>query len=368
MFGALRQYQHVFAATLAGQFQLDVDLAQARGYDTALEAYLDKDDIDDCRLQQPGVDHQCQFAIAPPLRRAAQEGARSRRHPPLRPLYPDRRRRRHRGVLSRGSQASSSPPSNRLGEDYGRALAEGLDPANGWMDLYPHKDKRSGAFSASVYGPHPYVFMNYQDSIDDMSTLAHEFGHALHSYLAMKSPALRRLPLRAVPGRRSPRPATSRCFRTIWWATPPTRRRRPRCWSSVWRGSGPRSSARPCLRSSNRRYTDTSKRGTPVTAALLEETYSDLVRRYYGPGIRLDADDGMEWAYIPHFYYKYYVYSYATGLTSGIAIADRVKRLGEPAAAAVPRHARGRGVGSSARTVGGRRASTSRRPTLSMLP
>ena len=58
------------------------------------------------------------------------------------------------------------------------------------------------------------------------------------------------------------------------------------------------------------------------------------MQRYYGPGYTLDEDDGMEWAYIPHFYYKYYVYSYATGLTSGIAIADRVKTLGEPAAEA----------------------------------
>jgi oligoendopeptidase F len=74
--------------------------------------------------------------------------------------------------------------------------------------------------------------------------------------------------------------------------------------------------------------------GTPLTAALLEETYRELVQRYYGPGYTLDEDDGMEWAYIPHFYYKYYVYSYATGLTSGIAIANRVKTLGEPAAEA----------------------------------
>jgi oligoendopeptidase F len=72
--------------------------------------------------------------------------------------------------------------------------------------------------------------------------------------------------------------------------------------------------------------------GVPITAALLEKTYRELVERYYGPGYTLDEDDGLEWAYIPHFYYKYYVYSYATGLSSGIAIADRVKTFGEPAA------------------------------------
>jgi oligoendopeptidase F len=71
--------------------------------------------------------------------------------------------------------------------------------------------------------------------------------------------------------------------------------------------------------------------GRPITATLLDQTYVDLIHRYYGPGFTVDENDGMEWAYIPHFYYKYYVYSYATGLSSGIAIAERVKELGQPA-------------------------------------
>jgi oligoendopeptidase F len=72
--------------------------------------------------------------------------------------------------------------------------------------------------------------------------------------------------------------------------------------------------------------------GTPITAELLDETYAGLVKRYYGPGFTMDENDGMEWAYIPHFYYKYYVYSYATGLSSGLAIAERVKEHGDEAA------------------------------------
>jgi oligoendopeptidase F len=74
--------------------------------------------------------------------------------------------------------------------------------------------------------------------------------------------------------------------------------------------------------------------GTPITAPLLEATYRDLVQRYYGPGFTVDADDGMEWAYIPHFYYKYYVYTYATGLSCGLALAERIRQEGDPAVAA----------------------------------
>jgi oligoendopeptidase F len=71
--------------------------------------------------------------------------------------------------------------------------------------------------------------------------------------------------------------------------------------------------------------------GTPVTAPLLDKTYRELLARYYGAGYTIDPDDGMEWGYVPHFYYKYYVYSYATGLAAGIAVADRIRALGAPA-------------------------------------
>ena len=71
-----------------------------------------------------------------------------------------------------------------------------------------------------------------------------------------------------------------------------------------------------------------------MTAVLLDKTYADLVRRYYGPGYTLGPDDGMEWSYIPHFYYKYYMFSYATGLSSGIALADQIEKGGEEAARA----------------------------------
>jgi oligoendopeptidase F len=329
MFGTLRQFQHALAATLAGQFQLDVDFARARGYDTALEAYLDKDNI--------------ALAVYKNLVATINENL------PLLHRYVDLRKKAL-GLdeihlydlyipLAEGVDVEVPFPEARsliraalepLGEDYGRALAVGLDPANGWMDLYPHTDKRSGAFSASAYGPHPYVFMNYQDSLNDMSTLAHEFGHALHSELAMNEQAyadFRYPPFLAE--------VASTCNESLLSDY------------LVSRATDPAEKAAllverlESIRATIFRQTMFAEfemvvhgfveEGTPVTAALLDETYSDLVQRYYGPGYTMDENDGMEWAYIPHFYYKYYVYSYATGLSSGIAIADRVKTLGKPA-------------------------------------
>jgi oligoendopeptidase F len=332
LLGTLRQYQHALAATLAGQFELDVAYARARGYDSALEAYLDKDDI------APAVYDNLVATINANL-------SLMHRYVEL--------RKKVLGLedihlydlyipLAAGPSAEVPFPEAReaiiealapLGADYAAALAEGLDPANGWIDLYPHRDKRSGAFSASVYGPHPYVFMNYQDSLDDMSTLAHEFGHALHSHLAMKAQpysSFRYVPFVAE--------IASTCNESLLSEYLVGRAADPaeRAALLVERLEGIRTTIfrQTMFAEFERQVHGFVEEGTPVTAALLDATYRDLVQRYYGPGFTIDDNDGMEWAYVPHFYYKYYVYSYATGLASGIAIADRVKRLGEPAARA----------------------------------
>ncbi len=332
LFGTLRQYQHALAATLAGQFQLDVDYARARGYDTALEAYLDKDDID------PAVYDNLVSTInanLPLLHRYVElrKKALGLDDIHLYDLYIPIAEGVAVEVPFADARTTILAALAPLGADYGAALAEGLDPTNGWLDLYPHRDKRSGAFSASVYGPHPYVFMNYQNSLDDMSTLAHEFGHALHSDLAMKAqpyPAFRYVPFLAE--------IASTCNESLLSdylvnkATDPAEKayllveRLETIRTTIFRQT--------MFAEFERRVHGFVEDGTPVTAALLDETYRDLLQRYYGPGYTVDENDGMEWAYIPHFYYKYYVYSYATGLTSGIAIADRVTTLGEPAAEA----------------------------------
>jgi len=332
LFGTLRQYQHALAATLAGQFQLDVDYARARGYDSALEAYMDKDGID-TKVYDNLVS--TINANLPLLHRYVELRKKTLglEDIHLYDLYIPIVEGVAVDVPFADARTNILTALEPLGADYGATLAMGLDPANGWMDLYPHRDKGSGAFSASVYGPHPYVFMNYQDSLDDMSTLAHEFGHALHSDLAMKTQpyaGFRYVPFLAEIASTCNESLLSEYL--VSKATDPAEKayllveRLETIRGTIFRQT--------MFAEFERRVHGYVEEGTPVTAALLEETYSDLVQRYYGPGYTLDEDDGMEWAYIPHFYYKYYVYSYATGLTSGIAIADRVKALGEPAAEA----------------------------------
>jgi len=211
-----------------------------------------------------------------------------------------------------------------LGPEIMKVLEHGMEPANGWIDVYPNAQKRSGAFSASVYGRHPYVLMNYQDSQDDMSTLAHEYGHALHSHLAMEAQpysSYRYVPFLAE--------VASTCMEALLsdYLVANAQTDEERAYLLADRMENIRQTIyrQALFAEFEMTVHGFVEEGTPVTASLLDETYAGLVKKYYGPDYTLDPDDGMEWAYVPHFYYKYYVFTYATGLSSGIAIADNLR-------------------------------------------
>ncbi len=329
LFGTLRKHEQSLASTLAGQVRLNVAYARARGYDTALAAYLDKDNV------SPAVYDNLVSAVnanLPLLHRYVELRKKALGLADIRiyDLYIPIVAGVEKDIPFSEAQKILPEALKPLGAEYGQRLVEGLDPKSGWLDLFPHQDKRSGAFSASTYGPHPWVFMNYQNSLDDMSTLAHEYGHALHSDLAMKAqsyPDYRYTTLLAE--------IASTCNEMLLsdYLVARADSEAEKAYLLVERLESIRTTIfRQTMFAEFERAIHTlHEQGVPLTAAKIEATYRELVQRYYGPGFTVGADDGLEWAYIPHFYYKYYVYSYATGLSSGIAIADRVRELGEPA-------------------------------------
>ncbi len=328
-FATLRQYQHALAATLGGQFKLDVSYARARGYDTALEAYLDKDGL-------PVAVHDNLISAVnanlQPLHRYVELRRKVLGYDDLHiyDLYVPMVQAAEMDIPFKEAMAILPAALEPLGEEYVQLMSHGLDPSNGWIDVYPSNDKGSGAFSASVYGRHPYVKMNYQDSLDDMSTLAHEYGHAIHSALAMEHQPYHNY--RYVPFLAEIASTCNEAFLSDYLVEQSQSDAAKAGILAAELESIRTTIYRQTLFSEfERRVHGYIEEGTPITADLLDETYSDLIMRYYGPGFTLGENDGMEWAYIPHFYYKYYVYSYATGLSCGLAIAERVKTEGQPA-------------------------------------
>ncbi len=196
--------------------------------------------------------------------------------------------------------------------------------------LYPNKAKESGAFSSSVYHIHPFVKMNYFNEYEDLSTLAQELGHALHSHLSsenqpyvtspylpfiaeiastMNGKLLSDYMLKRVKTDDERLYLLNRLIETIR--------------TTIYRQT---------LFAEFELLAHTeAEKGTPLTADLLDGIYRKLIAQHYGPGLTIDANDGMEWSYVPHFYYKYYLYVYATGLSSGIALSERVLTGGEKA-------------------------------------
>ena len=324
MMGVLRQYQHAFAATLGGQAEFDVTLARSRNYDTALEAYLDKDNLD------PAVYHTLIATITAnlePLHRYVElrKNVMDVDEVHLYDLYVPM-------LVTTGSEVPFPQARDTiqsalapLGEEYVAMLTEGLDPASGWLDLYPSDGKDSGAFCASVYGRKPYVKMNYFDSSRDMSTLAHEYGHAMHSHLSMENQSY--ADFRYVPFLAEIASTANEALLTDYLLAHATDDR-VRAGILLDRVESIRATIfrQTLFAEFELALHQFIEDGTPITASLLDETYASLVRKYYGPGFTMDPDDGMEWAFIPHFYWKYYVFTYATGLSSGIAISRLVQQ------------------------------------------
>lgn len=215
-----------------------------------------------------------------------------------------------------------------LGEDYLKILNEGFD--NRWIDVYENQGKRSGAYSAGVYGVHPYVLLNYTDTLDDVFTLVHEMGHALHSYLSNHTQSVTYAGYKIFVAE-----VASTCNEALLMqhllskTTEPKRRAYLiNHFLEQFRGTLYRQTM---FAEFELWCSEQTGKGQPLTAEALCEKYAQLNRLYYGEDIEADPEIALEWARIPHFYYNFYVYQYATGFTSAIALSQRILKEGRPA-------------------------------------
>ena len=215
-----------------------------------------------------------------------------------------------------------------LGGEYVGIVEEGLK--NRWVDVKENKGKRSGAYSSGAYGTNPYILMNWQDNVNNLFTLAHEFGHSVHSYYSRASQPY-------VYGDYSIFVAevasTTNEALLNEYMVKNTEDDQERIyllnhWLDGFRGTVFRQTM---FAEFEHLIHKMDQNGEALTADRLTEVYYELNKKYFGEDVAVDEEIGLEWARIPHFYYNYYVFQYATGFSAATALSKGILEEGQPA-------------------------------------
>ena len=214
-----------------------------------------------------------------------------------------------------------------LGDDYRAVLKEGFE--NRWIDVYENEGKRSGAYSSGA-DVHPFVLLNYTGTLDSQFTLAHEMGHALHSYLSHKhqTPVDSNYVIFVAE-------VASTCNEALLmeYLLSKTTDKAERIYLinhflDQFKGTLYRQTLFAEFELNIARM---AQNGQPLTAEVLSAEYRRLLELYYGPDMVVDDEIAMEWSRIPHFFMNYYVFQYATGYSAAIALSRKILAEGESA-------------------------------------
>ena len=214
-----------------------------------------------------------------------------------------------------------------MGDDYRAILKEGFD--NRWIDVYENVGKCSGAYSAGLR-KHPYVLLNYSGTLDSMFTLAHEMGHAIHSYLSNKHQPVTYSNYSIFVAE-----VASTCNEALLMQhllkTTKDKKRRAYLINYFLEQFRTTLYRQTMFAEFELEINRRNERGESLTAESLNALYHELNHQYFGDDIVIDKEIDLEWARIPHFYYDYYVYQYATGYSAAIALSRRILKEGAPA-------------------------------------
>ena len=215
-----------------------------------------------------------------------------------------------------------------MGEEYLSILKEGL--SGGWIDVYENENKRSGAYSWGAYGTHPYVLLNHKDNLNSVFTLAHEMGHAIHTYYSNKT-----------------QPITYSGY-LIFVAEVASTCNEALLMQYLMKNAADEKERRYLINHQLEEFRTTLFRqtmfaefeqivhkktadGEALTQEALNKIYHDLNVLYYGPDVVVDEEIDYEWMRIPHFYTSFYVYQYATGYSAATAFSKLILEGGQPA-------------------------------------
>ncbi len=328
-YGRMAEYKNTIAATVDAQFKQLRFFAKARKYNSTLEAALDRTEV------PVEVYHNLIDAVHNNLDKMYHYVALRKKMLGVQELhmydvYPSMVHDAAHDISIDEAKATVLEALQILGDDYVAMLKEGFTKR--WIDVYENEGKRTGAYSTGGGRPHPYVLMNYKDNLATMFTLAHEMGHALHSYLSTENQPVCTSSYVIFVAE-----VASTCNEVLLmhYLLGKTEDKHTRAYLinhflDEFKGTIYRQTM---FAEFERIMGELSEKGVALTADVLCREYKALNALYFGPDMVSDEGIALEWARIPHFFYNYYVFQYATGFSAAVAIANRIIAEGESAVA-----------------------------------
>ncbi|MBU5595209.1 oligoendopeptidase F [Amphibacillus sp. MSJ-3] len=322
-----RKFINTFSSTLSGQIKKDNALAKIRHYQSAREAALDQNNIPETvydNLIETVNDRLDLLHRYVKLRKKILGLDEMHMYDMYTPLVKDVDFKYSYEEAQEILIAGLAP----LGEEYIERLKEGF--ANRWVDVEENRGKRSGAYSSGAYGTNPYILMNWQDNLNNVFTLAHEFGHSLHSYYTRENQPYRYGDYSIFVAE-----VASTCNEALLNEYLINKTDDPKeklfllnQFLDGFRGTVFRQTM---FAEFEHLIHQLEQDGEALTPDTLTAHYYELNKKYYGNAVIHDKEIGLEWARIPHFYYNYYVYQYATGFSAAQALAAQILSDGQPA-------------------------------------
>ncbi len=323
-FGEFRKYINTLAAMYAGSVKMDTYYTDVRGYDSACERALFSNNVPvsvyDALIEavHNGLPTMKKYLE---LRKKVLGLERLNMYDLYVPMVDDV----DFSITYDEAKELVKKATAPLGERYSALLDEAYE--NHWMDVYENKGKTTGAFSCGVYGVHPYVLLNFTDTLDDAYTMAHELGHAMHSYFSSEANDFANHDYRIMVAEVAST-VNEVLLSKYLLKTETDKKKRAYILNHLLEGFRTTVFRQTLFAEFERKAHDMYKQGIPLTAETLNRTYYELNALYYD-GAHINRLQDIEWARIPHFYNAFYVYQYATGFCSAVAIADYILETGD---------------------------------------
>lgn len=329
MHGEYQKLENTFAAVLDSSVKGDVFYARARKYDSALESALDSDNISTDvynNLIDTVSDNLEPLHQYMELKKELLELDELHIYDTYKPLIEEVDLKFKYEETKEIIKKAVKP----LGEDYIEVVDEGFK--SGWIDVFENKGKRAGAYSSGCYGVHPYILMNYTQDISNLFTLIHEMGHAVHSYYSNKNQPYLYSNYKIFVAEVA---STLNENLLLDYMLENAENREEKLYLLNYFLEGFRGTVyrQTMFAEFEKMIHQSVEAGESLTSQAMQKMYRKLNQKYFGEALVIDKKLDYEWARIPHFYYNFYVYKYATGYSAAAALADKIQNDGPTAAA-----------------------------------